>query len=189
MPPDVDAVDAHAASDGTPTPGPEGAEHAAPAPAAKAPHFDESVRRIGKAGKATFASSIDTGRALRKLVAADFALARSATGRAAAWLAAAIVFGATSSLLLMGAVVALMRVTFELSWLGSILVAALVSLVATGVAGWRAALFFDLAGMHASRRQLARIGIGDEDGDEPEPGCEEVAAARAAAAAARAQSR
>ncbi len=151
MSPDVDAVQARTDSGA--------ADDAAPV---KAPHFDESVRRVLGSGKATLGSAVDTGRALRKLVAADFVLARSATGRAAAWLAAAIVFGATSSLLLMGAIIALLRATIGLSWLASISLAAVISLVATGVAAWRTSVFFDLAGMHASRRQLARIGIGRE---------------------------
>ena len=53
----------------------------------KPPHLDESVRRIGAAGKATYTSAKDTGRALRTLMFADLALARSAIGRALAWVA------------------------------------------------------------------------------------------------------
>src|SRR3546814_3915816 len=37
----------------------------------KPPHLDESVRRIGAAGRATLDSALDTGRALRRLVSAD----------------------------------------------------------------------------------------------------------------------
>ncbi|MDN5782228.1 MAG: phage holin family protein, partial [Luteimonas sp.] len=75
----------------------------------KPPHLDESVRRIGAAGRATIDSALDTGRALRKLVSADLALARSAMGRALAWVAVAIVFGASAWLLVMGVLTALLH--------------------------------------------------------------------------------
>lgn len=138
----------------------------------KPPHLDESVRRVGAAGRATLDSAFDTGRALRKLFWADLALARSATGRALAWFAVAIIFGGSAWLLSMGALIALLKGS-GLSWLLSITIAAVLSLVVTAVATWRVAVFFDHAGMHATRRQLARLGIGDgeeEEGDGPAPG-------------------
>src|SRR3546814_5516050 len=58
----------------------------------------------------------DTGRALRRLVSADLALARSAMGRALAWVAVAIVFGASAWLLVMGVLTALLH-SLGLSWL------------------------------------------------------------------------
>lgn len=136
-------------------------------PNVKAPHFDESVRRVGTAGKATLGAAVDTGRALRKLVSADLSLARSATGRALAWFAVAIVFGASAWLLAMGVVIAALQVWAGFSWLESISVATVISLLVTGLATWRVSVFFEYAGMHATRRQLARIGFGDEsDGDD-----------------------
>lgn len=135
------------------------------ADAGKPPHLDESVRRVGHAGRATLGAALDTGRALRKLVSADFAFARSAMGRALAWVAVAIVFGASAWLLAMGALIALLR-GFGLSWLASTVTAAVLSLAVTAVASWRVSVFFDHAGMHATRRQLARIGIGDESDDD-----------------------
>lgn len=129
-----------------------------------APHIDESVRRIGRAGRATLGSALDTGRALRRLVAADLALARSATGRALAWFAVAIVFGASAWLLAMAATIALLK-ALGWSWLLSITACTVLNLVVTGLAAWRVAKFFDHAGMHATRRQLARMGIADEDDD------------------------
>lgn len=128
----------------------------------KPPHLDESVRRIGAAGRATLDSALDTGRALRRLVSADLALARSALGRALAWVAVAIVFGASAWLLLMGVLTSLLR-ALGWSWLAAFATCAALSLAVTGYAGWRVSVFFDLAGMHATRRQLARFGIGDED--------------------------
>lgn len=123
------------------------------------------MRRIGAAGRASLDSALDTGRALRKLVAADLALARSALGRALAWTGVAIVFGASSWLLLMAAAIALLQAS-GWSWLASIAVCAGLSLIVTGVAAWRVSCFFDYAGMHATRRQLARLGIGGDDDDE-----------------------
>ena len=131
---------------------------------AQTPHLDESVRRIGAAGRATLDSALDTGRALRRLVSADLALARSAMGRALAWVAVGIVFGASAWLLVMGVLTALLH-SQGLSWLTSFAICAALNLAVTAVAAWRVSVFFDHAGMHATRRQLARFGIGDETAD------------------------
>lgn len=130
--------------------------------------IDESLRAIGSEGRATLDAALDTGRALRRLASADFALARSALGRALAWTGVAIVFGASSWLLLMGVLIALLQ-ALGMSWLGSIASAALLSLVVAGIAVWRVSVFFDMAGMHATRRQLSRLGLfqeHDDDGDD-----------------------
>ena len=153
----------------------EPAGSAARAPG-ETPHLDESIRRIRAAAKETASSGLDSGRALRKLVSADFALARSALGRALAWSAVSIVFGASAWLLAMGAAIALLQ-SFGLSWLLSISITMLVSLVVTGLAAWRVSVFFDYAGMHATRRQLTRMGLfseasgddADEDDDMAAP--------------------
>ncbi len=131
---------------------------------AKPPHLDESVRRVGAAGRATLDSALDTGRALRRLVSADLALARSAMGRALAWVAVGIVFGASAWLLVMGVLTAFLH-SLGLSWLASFAICAALNLAITAVAAWRVSVFFDHAGMHATRRQLARFGIGDERAD------------------------
>ena len=132
----------------------------------RAPHTDQSVREAGAAGRDTLRAAKDTGRALRKLISADFALARSAFGRALAWAGVAIVFGATAWLLLNAALIALMVGQFGWSWLVAMVVCCLLNGVVTGVAIWRTGEFFDHMGMHATRRQLARIGIGDESSDD-----------------------
>ena len=90
-----------------------------PAGEDKPPHLDESVRRIGAASKDTLASAKDTGRALRMLISADLALARSAIGRALAWLAVGIVFGASAWLLVTGALIAVLQ-RLGWSWLQSL---------------------------------------------------------------------
>lgn len=116
-------------------------------------------------------SGVDAGRALRRLVSADMALARSSLGRALAWSAVSIVFGASTWLLAMGATIALLQ-AWGLSWLASLSIALLISLAVTGLAIWRTSVFFDYAGMHATRRQLARLGLfseHDEDDDASPP--------------------
>ena len=138
----------------------------ADAPRDSAPGIDESVRQASAAWRATLSSARDTGRALRSLVAADLALARSATGRALAWVAVAIVFGASAWLLAMGALIALLQ-RLGWSWLQSLSVATVLSLGVTLVAIWRTGAHFDNAGMHATRRQLARLGIGEEGEEDP----------------------
>jgi len=146
-----------------------GSAHRAPG---EAPHLDESIRRIRAAATETFSAGIDTGRALRKLVSADFALSRSALGRGLAWSAVAVVFGASAWLLTMGAAIALLQ-SWGLSWLASISIATLISLIVTVIAAWRVSVFFDYAGMHATRRQLSRLGLyseaGVDEGDDDTP--------------------
>ncbi|WP_101927448.1 MULTISPECIES: phage holin family protein [Luteimonas] len=138
----------------------------------EAPHLDESIRRIRAAGSETFSSGLDSGRALRKLFSADFALSRSALGRALAWSAVSVVFGASAWLLAMGAAIAFLQ-SWGMSWLGSISIATLISLIVTAIAAWRVSVFFDYAGMHATRRQLSRLGLFnesvDDDGDDDLP--------------------
>ncbi|TWT19061.1 phage holin family protein [Luteimonas marina] len=133
--------------------------------AQESPGIDDAVRAIGAEGRATLDSALDAGRALRRLVSADLALARSALGRALAWTAVAIIFGASAWLISMGALIALLQAT-GLSWLASLSIAALLSLAVMGVAIWRVSVFFDHAGMHATRRQLSKLGLFSEDDDE-----------------------
>lgn len=129
--------------------------------------IDESVRAFNAARKDAVGAARDSARALRRLVSADFALARSAFGRALAWSGAAIVFGASAWLLLTGAIVALLQAT-GMSWLLSLSLCALFNFVVAGLAAWRVAHFFDYTGMHATRRQLSKLGLFDEDDPEPE---------------------
>lgn len=134
------------------------------------PGLEESLRQVGDAGKATLDSARDTGRALRRLVSADLALARSAFGRGLAWAGIAVVFGASSWLLLTGAIIALLQ-RLGLSWFQSLLFTALASVAMTGLAVWRVTYFFDHTGLHATRRQLSRLGLFDErdENDEEAP--------------------
>ena len=92
-------------------------------------------------------------------------------GRALAWVAVAIVFGASAWLLVTGALIALMQ-RFGFSWFQSLSVAALLSLAVTAFAAWKVGRYFDYTGMHATRRQLSKLGLFDEDAaidDDPPP--------------------
>lgn len=129
------------------------------------PGIDESVRAINDARREAVAATRSSARALRSLVSADFALARSAFGRALAWSGAAIVFGASAWLLLTGAIVALLQAA-GLSWLLSLSLCALFNFLVAGLAAWRVSHYFDYTGMHATRRQLSRLGLFDESDDE-----------------------
>ncbi|KRA54553.1 hypothetical protein ASD77_08150 [Pseudoxanthomonas sp. Root65] len=131
------------------------------------PAFIDSLKEVGEAGRAAYGSARDTGRAMRALVSADFALARSAFGRALAWACVAIVFGASAWLLITGALIALMQ-RFGFSWLQSLSLAAFISLAMTAFAAWRVGRYFDYTGMHATRRQLSRLGLFDENGNSDE---------------------
>nr|WP_228733771.1 phage holin family protein [Xanthomonas euvesicatoria] len=123
--------------------------------------MDESVRAIGAAGRAALGSAKDTSRALRRLVSADLQLARSAFGRGLAWACVAVVFGASSWLLLAGAIIALLQ-RAGLSWFQAMFFTALASLLVTGIAAWRVFFYFDHTGMNATRRQLIKLGIFDD---------------------------
>jgi len=126
-----------------------------------APGLEESIRQVGSAGRQTLDSATHTLRSLRRLASADFALARSAFGRGLAWSGVAIVFGASAWLLLAATLIALLH-SLGLSWFVSLLVTSLTSLAVTGYAIWRVTYFFHHTGMHATRRQLSRLGLFDE---------------------------
>jgi uncharacterized membrane protein YqjE len=134
----------------------------------KAPGLEESLRQVTSAGREAFSASKDTGRALRKLVSADLALARSALGRALAWVGVAIVFGASAWLLITGALIALLQ-RLGWSWLQSLSFAAFISVLTTALAVWKVSHYFDYAGMHATRRQLSRLGLFEEKDEDEDP--------------------
>ncbi|WDS37931.1 phage holin family protein [Pseudoxanthomonas sp.] len=137
------------------------------------PSLDQSLRDVGKAGKEGLSSAVSTARALRSLMLADFALARASLARALVWMAVAGVFGVSSWLLLMGALIALLQ-RLGLSWLAALSVAAAMSLAITVLGVVQTLRYFEHTRMDATRRQLKLMGIGD---DEPEvPGGGEATA-------------
>jgi hypothetical protein len=127
------------------------------------PSLEESLRRVGNSGKDGLASAVATARALRMLMVADFALARRALARAMVWLSVAAVFGVSSWLLLMGALIALLQRVAGLSWLSSLSVAAGLSLAITALGVWRTLHYFEFTRMEATRRQLKAMGFGEEE--------------------------
>ena len=126
--------------------------------------FLDAFREVGAAGRSGVASARQAGEALRALVAADIALARNALGRALAFTAIAIVFGVSAWLLMMAALVAVLATMLQWSWLLALSVAAIVNIAVTAWAGWRAVGYFEHTRMAATRRQLARFGVGEGDG-------------------------
>ena len=157
---------------------PDGGASAPPDGDAGAPRLDESIREIGQAGRATVDSGKHTLRSLRRLASFEFALARSAFGRALAWSGVAIVFGASAWLLLAGTLIALMQ-RWGMSWFHSLLITSILSLLVTGYAMWRVSFFFRHTGMHATRRQLSRLGLYDEPSeDDPDADVDTTGAKR-----------
>lgn len=126
-----------------------------------APELAEALRQIGLTGQASLSAVGDTAKTLRSLVAADVSLARSALGRTLAMSGVAIVCGASSWLFLMGTLVVFLNGAAGLSWPLALLIPALLSLLAALVATWKAVDYFGHTRMDATRRQLARLGIGE----------------------------
>ncbi|WP_379654749.1 phage holin family protein [Pseudoxanthomonas sp. UC19_8] len=132
------------------------------------PSLDESLRRVGKAGRDSLSSAVATAKSLRRLVLADFALARASLARAMVWMSVAAAFGVSSWLLLMGALIALLQ-RLGLSWLGALSVAAGLSLAITALGVWQTLRYFGFSRMEATRRQLKAMGLGDDDEEEAGP--------------------
>jgi len=125
------------------------------------PGIADAFRELGATGQATWAAGREALTALRILVTADVSLARSALGRTLAFTAVAIVFGASAWLLLMAALVAWLSLGVGWAWQFSLLLCGVASLVAAGLAGWMATRYFEHTRMQATRRQLARLGVGE----------------------------
>ncbi|MDO4708312.1 MAG: phage holin family protein [Pseudomonadota bacterium] len=135
---------------------PDGAPEREPAP-----DILEAFRQVGEGSKASLAATLASARALRALVVADIALARSALGRSVAFTAVAVVLGAVGGLLLTSALVAALVTYLKLSWWLSLLLVGLLCLAATAVSAWRALTYFEHTQMRATRRQLAKMGLGE----------------------------
>lgn len=147
----------------------------ASADAQAAPGIEEALRALREDGRAGLKAATDVAKALRILVAADISLARSAFGRALAFTAVAIAFGASSWLLLMAVMVSAMQ-SAGLSWLLALLIAALLSVAITAGAGYAAMRYFEHTRLQATRRQFARLGFGELADFMPDPASGESAA-------------
>ena len=139
-------------------------------PPEPAPDLSDTFRQLADSGRAGLSAANDAAKALRILVSADISLARSAFGRTLAFTGVAIAFGASAWLLLMASVTAALVEGLGWSWGWSLGACALVSLVATGIGGWMAMRYFEHTRLQATRRQLARLGIGELSGFMPKPG-------------------
>ena len=126
-----------------------------------APDIGELLRELGDGGRATWQAGRDAAKALRLLFAADVSLARSAFGRTLACTGAAIAFGASAWLLLMAALIAGLSLGLGWPWALSLLLTGLVSLALAALGGWGATRYFEHTRMQATRRQLARLGVGE----------------------------
>ena len=125
------------------------------------PDLLESLRQVGAAGRASAQAAADTGKALRSLLAADFSLARSAFGRTLAFTGVAIVFGASAWLLLMTALIVFLNRQVGWPWWAALLSCAALSIVGAVVSVKVGMRYFEHTRMKATRRQLARLGIGE----------------------------
>src|SRR6476620_3678706 len=132
--------------------------------------LEESLRELGATGRATWEAGRDASKAFRILLAADVSLARSAFGRTLAFTGIAIAFGASAWLLLMGALVAWLSTGLGWAWSLSLRLAAGLSIAITAAAAKGAMWYFDHTRMQATRRQLARLGVGELAGFMPDAG-------------------
>lgn len=134
------------------------------------PGIDEAFAQLRDSGRATWGAGNDAFKAFRILFAADVSLARSAFGRTLAFTGVAIAFGAAGWLLLMAALTAVLHDALGWSWTLSLAVTALLSAGVTAWAVWLAQRYFEHTRMQATRRQLARLGIGELADFMPEAG-------------------
>ena len=150
---------------------PAGGNAARGKPGAKAPAPDlaDSLRQVRDAGREGLKAASDAGKALRILVTADLSLARSALGRALAFTGVAVAFGGSAWMLLMAALTAVLHDVAGWSWTLSLGTCALLSIVITALGVWRAMHYFEHTRMQATRRQLARLGIGELADFMPDP--------------------
>lgn len=121
----------------------------------------ESLRQVGAAGKSSYEATTDSVKAFRSLFFADISLARSAFGRTVAFAGLAIACGASAWLLLMGTLIATLRGALGWSWTTSMLACAGLSIVVAGLSSWAAMRYFEHTRLKATRRQLARLGLGE----------------------------
>ena len=133
-----------------------------------APDLAEALKDLGASGRAGLSAAGDAAKALRILIAADIALARSAFGRTLAFTAVAIAFGASAWLLLMATMIAALQ-SVGFSWLWALLLAAALSVAITLYSGWRAMRYFEHTRLQATRRQFARLGFGELADFMPDP--------------------
>lgn len=125
------------------------------------PDLAESLRQVGAAGRSSFEATGDATKAFRSLLFADISLARSAFGRTLAFTGLAIACGGSAWLLLMASLIAVLRGSLGWGWVASMLACAVLSIVMAALAAWAASRYFEHTRLKATRRQLARLGLGE----------------------------
>ena len=133
----------------------------APDSSSDAPPLDEAARRIGAAGKALGMELWTAVRAFRALFMAELALSRSAILRVLVLATIGTALGGTAWLYLMAMGVLGLQ-ALGLPWWVAVGIPALVSLLGAAVCVWLALRALDDTQFKATRRQLARFGIGDD---------------------------
>ena len=123
--------------------------------------IEASLKELGASGRATWNAGRDAGKAFRILLSADVSLARSAFGRTLAFTGVAIAFGASAWLLLMASLIAGLSLGLGWPWALSLLLTGVLSLAIAGFGGWSAMRYFEHTRLQATRRQLARLGVGE----------------------------
>jgi len=123
--------------------------------------IEASLKELGASGRATWTAGRDAAKAFRILLSADVSLARSAFGRTLAFTGVAIAFGASAWLLLMAALIAELSLGLGWPWALSLLLTGVLSLAIAGFGGWSAMRYFEHTRLQATRRQLARLGVGE----------------------------
>ncbi|MBJ6981583.1 phage holin family protein [Luteimonas sp. MC1572] len=142
------------------------------------PDLIESLRGLRDTGKSGVGAAGEAAKAFRSLVVADVSLARSAAGRSIAFAGVAVVFGASSWLLLMAALIVLLSSQLGLPWWVALCGCAMLSALGAWLAVRKAAAYFEHTRLKTTRRQLARLGIGELS--ELVPGAASAESARAA---------
>ena len=132
--------------------------------------IEADIKALGDSGRATWKAGRDAGKAFRVLLSADISLARSAFGRTLAFTGVAIAFGASAWLLLMAAMVSWLSLGLGWPWAASLLATGVLSTAVAGFGGWSASRYFEHTRLQATRRQLARLGIGELAGYMPDAG-------------------
>ena len=151
---------------GPATPPPQGGAD----PASPAPDLAQTLRELRDSGKAGAGAVGDAARALRELIAADISLARSAAGRSGVFGGLAVMFGVSAWLLLMAALLVVLSNQLGLPWWISLGGCGLLSALGAWLSLRKANEYFEHTRLKATRRQLARLGIGELADLMPSPG-------------------
>lgn len=126
------------------------------------PDLGLAAKQLGQAGVEVGRSAWDVLRLFRTLFAADLSLSRSAFGLTLAWAGGAIALGASAWLLTMTLLVLWLQASGWVGWVGAVTIPAIVSAIGAGFCVWRAVEVFGDTRLDATRRQLEKLGMGED---------------------------